>query len=232
LTAPIAVDRRWLARRLVGAEHRAALVPGDVRVDAPPDAAQAPPMEARVGAAGASVAIGVGADTVFERARTPAAVLVALVARPQGVTVLLTQRASHLAHHAGQIAFPGGRHEPDDGTAVITALREAEEEVGLARAQVEVLGVLPQYRTRTGYLITPVVGWIEPPVALVPDPGEVAEVFEMPLAFALDPANHQRHFRDAGGERRYFYVLPYEDRYIWGATAAMLVNLHHVLSVD
>jgi hypothetical protein len=95
-----------------------------------------------------------------------------------------------------------------------------------------VLGVLPEYRTRTGFRITPVVGWIEPPFALAPDPGEVSDVFEMPLAFALDPANHERHHRDAGSERRHFYVLPYADRYIWGATAAMLVNFHHVLVCD
>jgi 8-oxo-dGTP pyrophosphatase MutT (NUDIX family) len=115
---------------------------------------------------------------------------------------------------------------------VHTALREAREEVGLDPALVDVIGVLPQYRTRTGFVVTPVVGWIEPPFSLQPDPGEVADVFEMPLAFALDPSNHERHHRDTDDGRRYFYVLPFEDRYIWGATAAMLVNFHHVLSTD
>ncbi len=228
MSNPAWMNREWLAQRLAAAHGMPALVPGDVRVAPPEQPDAAAPMAAAVGA-GASVAVGIPADITFERARTPAAVLVPLVARPAGITVLLTQRAAHLARHAGQIAFPGGRHEPADGTPVITALRETEEEVGLSRTHVQVLGLLPQYRTRTGYVITPVVGWIEPPFDLAPDPGEVADVFEMPLAFALDAANHQRHFRDAGGERRYFYVLPYQDRYIWGATAAMLVNFHHLL---
>ena len=217
------VDRDWLVRRLAGAGEREALVPGDVRVPAPAagDPSRPTHLPRPAGASGAEIA--------YEKARVPAAVLVPLIPRPEGVTVLLTQRASHLSRHAGQIAFPGGRSDPGDASIVHTALREAQEEVGLDPGRVDVLGVLPQYRTRTGFLITPVVGWIEPPFRLQPDPGEVADVFEMPLAFALDAGNHERHHRDADDGRRYFYVLPFEDRYIWGATAAMLVNFHHVL---
>jgi 8-oxo-dGTP pyrophosphatase MutT (NUDIX family) len=221
------IDRHWIARRLVGAEHRAPFVPGDVRIGAGPDAPAS--TAAPAGDAGAR-AQPAALDAAFERAHTPAGVLVPLIARPAGITVLLTQRAGHLSRHANQIAFPGGRHEAGDGSMIVTALRETEEEVGLPRDRVEVLGVLPEYRTRTGFRITPVVGWIEPPFALAPDPGEVTDVFEIPLAFVLDPANHERHHRDAADERRYFYVLPFEDRYIWGATAAMLINLHHVLA--
>jgi 8-oxo-dGTP pyrophosphatase MutT (NUDIX family) len=219
------VDRDWLARRLAGAGEREALVPGDVRVPVPGAGDPARPADpARRGPAANAAA-----EIAFEKARVPAAVLVPLIARPHGITVLLTQRAGHLSRHAGQIAFPGGRSDPGDPSLVHTALREAQEEVGLDPGRVEVLGLLPQYRTRTGFLITPVVGWIEPPFSLRPDPGEVADVFEMPLAFALDAANHERHHRDVDEGRRYFYVLPFEDRYIWGATAAMLVNFHHVL---
>ncbi len=217
------IGRDWLARALVGAGERTPLVPGDVRVPVP-DAGQPSRPAAPRAASGAEVA--------FDRARMPAAVLVPLIARAHGVTVLLTQRAGHLSRHAGQVAFPGGRCDPGDGSPVHTALREAREEVGLDPALVDVLGVLPQYRTRTGFVVTPVVGWIEPPFSLQPDPGEVADVFEIPLAFALDPSNHERHHRDTDDGRRYFYVLPFEDRYIWGATAAMLVNFHHVLSTD
>ena len=209
------IDRDWLARRLAGAGERDALVPGDVRVAAP--GAGQPSHPAGPGHVP-------GNEVAFEKARMPAAVLVPLIPRPEGITVLLTQRAGHLSRHAGQVAFPGGRCDPGDGSIVHTALREAQEEVGLDPGRVEVLGVLPRYRTRTGFLITPVVGWIEPPFSLLPDPGEVADVFEMPLAFALDAGNHERHHRDADDGRRYFYVLPFEDRYIWGATAAMLVN--------
>ncbi|MBC7781302.1 MAG: CoA pyrophosphatase [Proteobacteria bacterium] len=218
MDAPI--DRAWLTRRLVDAQTRNAFVPGDVRVLAPGAATM---LEA------AATGSPADADDAFERARTPAGVLVPLIARPDGVSVLLTVRAGHLTRHPGQIAFPGGRHEPADASIIATALRETQEEIGLAPERIEILGVLPDYRTRTGYRVTPVVGWIEPPITLIPDPAEVADVFEVPLAFVLDPANHQRHHRDAGDERRYFYVLPFEDRNIWGATAAMLINLHHVL---
>jgi 8-oxo-dGTP pyrophosphatase MutT (NUDIX family) len=218
VSLPIHPD--WLARRLAGAGQREALVPGDVRVPVPAAGYASP---------AARLSQPSGAEIAFEKARVPAAVLVPLIPRPEGVMVLLTQRAGHLSRHAGQIAFPGGRRDPGDDSVVHTALREAREEVGLDPDSVRVLGLLPQYRTRTGFLITPVVGWIEPPFSMQPDPGEVSDVFEMPLAFALDAGNHERHHRDADDGRRYFYVLPFEDRYIWGATAAMLVNFHHVL---
>jgi 8-oxo-dGTP pyrophosphatase MutT (NUDIX family) len=161
---------------------------------------------------------------------TPAAVLVPLVTRAEGLTVLLTQRTQHLAAHAGQIAFPGGKQEPSDTDAVAAALRETEEEVGLTRDHVEVVGRLDTYVTSTGFQVTPVVGLVRVPYPLKPDPVEVAEVFEVPLAFILDAANHQRHSREVNGRHRVFYVLPYEQRYIWGATAGMLVNLAQVLA--
>ena len=151
--------------------------------------------------------------------------LVPLIDRPDGVHVLLTQRTAHLADHAGQISFPGGRAEPEDPDAVATALRETLEEIGLPPDQVRVLGRLDTYLTSTAYEVTPVVGLIRPPFPIVPDPFEVAEVFEVPLAFFVNIANHERRSREWQGRTRFFYVLPYEDRYIWGATAGMLVNL-------
>jgi 8-oxo-dGTP pyrophosphatase MutT (NUDIX family) len=161
---------------------------------------------------------------------TPAAVLVGLVERPQGPTVLLTQRTAHLTDHAGQISFPGGRIEQSDPDALFAALREAEEEVGLPPSHVEPIGRLDTYVTGTGFEITPIVGLVRVPYPLNPDPFEVAEVFEVPLGFILDSANHQRHSREWKGMTRHFFVLPYENRYIWGATAAMLVNLAEVLT--
>lgn len=154
----------------------------------------------------------------------PAAVLLGLVAHAQGPTILLTQRTAHLRDHAGQISFPGGRIEPGDRGPTEAALREASEEIGLDPACVTILGDLDLYRTITGFIIHPVVGWIDPPVALAADPHEVAEVFEVPLAFVLDAANHRRDSYERDGQRRHFYVLPYQDRYIWGATAGILVN--------
>ncbi len=159
----------------------------------------------------------------------PAAVLVPLVNRPEGLQVLLTQRSDALPDHPGQISFPGGRVELDDPSADAAALREATEEVGLPSTQVSVLGHLSDYETVTGYRVTPVVGWVEPPFALAPDPVEVADVFEVPLAFVLDPAHQQRHFRMLGALRRDFWAIPYGDRYIWGATAAMLLILDRTL---
>jgi 8-oxo-dGTP pyrophosphatase MutT (NUDIX family) len=158
-----------------------------------------------------------------------AAVLVPLVNRPDGLTILLTQRSADLPDHPGQISFPGGRVEPDDASLAHAALREATEEVGLARERVAVLGELSPYETVTGYRVTPIVGWVEPPFALTPDPVEVADVFEVPLAFLLDPANQQRHFRMQDDRRRDFWAIPYGERYIWGATAAMLVILDRTL---
>ncbi len=165
-----------------------------------------------------------------------AAVLVPLVAREAGLTVLLTQRADHLNDHAGQISFPGGRREPFDRDATATALREAKEEIGLAGERVEVLGALPDYLTGTGFCVTPVVGLVHPPFTMQADTLEVAEIFEVPLAFLMNPANHQvRVFRWEGGERR-FFAMPYPNGdagahyFIWGATAGMLRNLYRFLA--
>ena len=160
---------------------------------------------------------------------TPAAVLVPLVEREGGLTVLLTQRTAHLNDHAGQISFPGGRVEPDDPSHQAAALREAEEEVGLPPDRVEVIGTLDHYIVRSGYRVTPVVGFVKPPFDVRPDPFEVADVFEVPLSFVLDTENHVTETRTDQGVERTFYVLPYENRYIWGATAGMLVNLTDVL---
>jgi 8-oxo-dGTP pyrophosphatase MutT (NUDIX family) len=163
---------------------------------------------------------------------TLAAVLVPLVNRPEGLTLLLTQRSAELPDHAGQISFPGGRVEPTDRTLACAALRETEEEVGLGADRIDILGELATYETVTGYRVTPVVGWVEPPFTLNPDPVEVAEAFEVPLMFVLNPANQQRHFRMLGELRRDFWAIPYGDRYIWGATAAMLLILDRTLRAD
>jgi 8-oxo-dGTP pyrophosphatase MutT (NUDIX family) len=159
----------------------------------------------------------------------PAAVLVPIVERQGGLTILLTQRTDHLSAHAGQISFPGGRMEDIDASVEDAALRETEEEVGLRRQHIELVGQLDLYVTRTGFEVTPVVGIVTPPFVIKPDPFEVAEVFEVPLSFIIDPKNHQKQSRLYKGIERKFYVLPYEDRYIWGATAGMLVNLSEVL---
>ena len=159
-----------------------------------------------------------------------ASVLVPIVDRAPGPTVLFTQRTAHLKNHSGQISFPGGRAEASDGSAERTALRETWEEVGLPEERVELLGRLSDYHTRTGYRITPVVGIVSLPFELNPDTNEVADVFEVPLAFLLDARNHQRHSREFEGEQRYFFAIPFEGRYIWGATAGMLVNLHRFLA--
>ena len=164
-----------------------------------------------------------------EGAATAAAVLIPLVNRPEGLQVLLTQRSADLPDHPGQISFPGGRVEPDDPSHSAAALREASEEVGLPAVQVTLLGHLAEYETVSGFRVTPVVGWVEPPLTLKPDPVEVADIFEVPLAFLLDPANQQRHFRTLGTTRRDFWAIPYGERYIWGATAAMLLILERTL---
>jgi len=167
-----------------------------------------------------------------ERAPAQAAVLVPIVLRDRP-TVLLTERTAHLSTHSGQVAFPGGRADPGDADAAATALREAQEEVGLAPASVEVLGSLPIYVTGTAFIVTPVVGLVRPGAALQPNPYEVADVFEVPLDFLLDPAHHRRHVFEWQGLRREWFSMPYEDggktHFIWGATAGMLRNFYRFM---
>lgn len=178
-----------------------------------------------------------GDGRVFDLERAPAhaAVLIPLVQREHGLQVLLTQRTDHLRDHAGQISFPGGRAEPEDDGPAATALREAEEEVGLGHGHVEILGQMPTYTTVTRFVVTPVVGLVRPPFELRLDAFEVAEAFEVPLAFLMDPAHHQRRsYRFDGGERQ-FLAMPWQgangrEYFIWGATAAMLRNLYRYLS--
>ena len=160
---------------------------------------------------------------------TPAAVLVAVIEREGSFSVLLTRRAERLARHAGQISFPGGRADPGDRTPLKTALREAEEEIGLLQASVQIVGRLDDYLVGTGYRITPVVGFVAAPPVFEADSQEVAEVFEVPLTFVLEPSNYRRDKVTIGGVERRFYVLPYGAYYIWGATAAILVNFRDVV---
>ena len=161
----------------------------------------------------------------------PASVLFPLVPREDGFFVLLTQRTDHLRDHPGQISFPGGRVEPQDRSPQDTALREAQEEIGLGARHVEVVGYLPDYRTVTGFCVTPVVALVTPPFDLRPDPREVAEVFEVPLAFLLDPGNHQRHEMHYRGALRQYFAMPYGDYFIWGATAGMIRSLSERLGL-
>lgn len=160
---------------------------------------------------------------------TEAAVLVPLVDRAGQVQILFTQRTAHLDDHAGQISFPGGRVEAGDASREATALRETAEEIGLASQSVEVLGRLPDYEIPSGFRITPIVGWVEPPFALNPDPFEVAAVFEAPLEHFLDAARYQRRQFRFRGRHRHYLAIPFEGRYIWGATAGMLYNLCRML---
>ena len=181
-----------------------------------------------------------GDGRVFvEKTPTAAAVLVPLVRREDGLQVLLTRRTDHLRDHAGQISFPGGRSEAEDGGPAGTALRETEEEIGLGRRHVEVIGELPSYTTVTSYVVTPVVALVTPPFELVLDSFEVAEAFEVPLAFLMSPAHHQRHVFSFEGGQRQFLSMPWQrpdpagglrEYFIWGATAAMLRNLYRFLA--
>jgi len=159
----------------------------------------------------------------------PAAVLVPLVKRSNGLHVILTRRTDHLSDHAGQISFPGGRQEEFDVTIEETALRETEEEIGLNRGHIELIGRIDDYYTVTGYQVTPVIGLVTPPFDLVPDDHEVAEVFEVPLEFILNPGNQKLQTVTFEGTRRRYFAIPYREYYIWGATAGMLVNFSEVL---
>lgn len=161
----------------------------------------------------------------------PASVLIPIVEREAGATMLLTRRTDHLHDHPGQISFPGGRADEGDATAIETALREAEEEISLNRRHIDVIGSLPEYVTASGYRVTPVVSIVHPPFRVQADPFEVAEVFEVPLAFLMNAANHRRLTADfpLSWGRRSFYAIPYEQYFIWGATAGMLRNLFHFL---
>jgi 8-oxo-dGTP pyrophosphatase MutT (NUDIX family) len=161
----------------------------------------------------------------------PAAVLCGLVERAAGLHVVLTMRAAHLNQHAGQIAFPGGKVDKSDSTPMAAALREADEEVGLGRDRVEIIGTLDQYQTSTGFRVTPFVGVIDPHWRPFPDPSEVEEVFETPLDFLMDPANRVRHHHDRWATRSYYYAMPWGDYYIWGATAGMLKGLSDRLTL-
>ena len=167
-----------------------------------------------------------------DRAPAPAAVLIPLVVRER-LGLLLTQRTAHLSTHSGQIAFPGGKVDAEDRDATAAALREAQEEIGLEPAHVEVLGRLPEYVTGTQFHITPVVALVQPGFTLLPNPGEVDDVFEVPLDFLMDPVNHRRHGFEWNGEMREWYSMPYQEgateRFIWGATAGMLRNFYRLL---
>lgn len=160
---------------------------------------------------------------------TDAAVLLPIVLRDEGPTLLFTLRTAHLNAHAGQISFPGGRMETYDASPVETALRETDEEVGIDRRHIDVIGTLPDYHTGTGFRVTPVVGILQPPFEVRADPFEVAEVFEVPLSFLMNGMHHQRRTAEFLTGPRTFYVMPYERFFIWGATAGMLRNLFHFL---
>ena len=180
-----------------------------------------------------TVALPLDSDTRYpgrEGAPVMAAVLIALVMREEGVHVVLTERASHLHDHAGQISFPGGRIETTDASPQDAATREAYEETGLPPSHVEVLGTMPPYLTATGFSISPVVSLVKPDFEFVADAFEVAEIFEVPLAFLMDPSNHREHQVDLpDGRSRHYYSMTWERFFIWGATAGMLRNLYHLL---
>lgn len=162
----------------------------------------------------------------------PAAVMIGLIERPHGLNILFTRRTDNLEHHPGQISFPGGHIDDDDIDATHAALRETFEETGIGHENINIIGRLDTYITGTGFSITPVVGLISTPFTLSPDPIEVAEIFEVPLAHFMDSANHRVHERTFDGIVRKFYAMPFEDYYIWGATAGMLFNLYEILKTS
>lgn len=203
---PGRLDRRWLIERFAAERREPAVDSRPVRGDHDLNPEIPPPTPL-----------------------TPAAVLIPIVDRRPDLTVLLTRRTDHLANHAGQISFPGGHVEPGDHSPEDAALRETEEEIGLDRRHVTILGRLDEYVTRTGFKVTPVVSVVDPPFDLEPDAGEVEAIFEVPLPFLLDPANHQRLSRMAKGGRRFYYSMTWGQHDIWGATAGMVINLHEFL---
>ena len=162
-------------------------------------------------------------------ASTPAAVLIAMTDGDEP-GVLLTVRRENMRTHAGQIAFPGGSCDEEDCTPENTALREAKEEVGIVPERIELLGRLPEYRTVTGFEVTPVVGWAEPPMSYMPDPHEVADIFEVPLDFLLDVRNHRYESAFVRGRVRHYWAMPYGERFIWGATAGMLKTFQRIVN--
>lgn len=187
----------------------------------------------RLASASAPAASIYGDDGAAEREAAgvrPASVLVALIDYPGAPSVLFTRRTVHLKAHSGQVSFPGGRAEPSDPGPEFTALREAHEEIGIPPERVEVIARLPEYCTRTGFRVTPVVGIVRPPLELVPDAREVDEVFEVPLEFLLEPSNYRRESREIGGRTAHYFVIEHNGRVIWGATAGMLVNLYRMLA--
>ena len=206
----------------------------------PPERLNAQALRARFAAPPRWVPEVVREPQFSERPPADAAVLVPLILRSEGLSVLLTQRTAHLPTHAGQIAFPGGKVDAEDSGVNAAALREAHEEVGLLPRHVEVIGQLPVYVTGTGFHVTPVVALVQPPFSLEPNPGEVDAVFEVPLAFLMNPANHRRHAFDWQGRQRQWFSMPYlqrdaageVERFIWGATAGMLRNFYRFLLAE
>ena len=206
----------------------------------PPERLNAQALRARFAAPPRWVPEVVREPQFSERPPADAAVLVPLILRSEGLSVLLTQRTAHLPTHAGQIAFPGGKVDAEDSGVNAAALREAHEEVGLLPRHVEVIGQLPVYVTGTGFHVTPVVALVQPPFSLEPNPGEVDAVFEVPLAFLMNPANHRRHAFDWQGRQRQWFSMPYlqrdaageVERFIWGATAGMLRNFYRFLQAE
>ena len=191
----------------------------------------AQPSRAPAPQAGDDYAIGGARDEEIAaalEAAKPAAVLIGLIERPHGTTVLLTERATHLRSHSGQVAFPGGKIDPGED-ALEAALREAHEEIGLERRHIDVFAALDPYLSGSGYRITPIVAQIHPPFDLEINHEEVAETFEAPFAFVMDPANHQRQSREWKGAMRHYYAMPWESHYIWGVTAGILRNMYERL---